>query len=78
MVPMNRCALCGEHIRPGYDQKNAYRHASGWTRNRASGGTNALRLQKNSDKWAHSECVDRAARTGHATQGQMFSGGDRA
>lgn len=54
------CALCGEQI--AYeDVEDSYRLVVGWEKRRAQGGTNALRLRKPQEVFAHFECVEKEA-----------------
>lgn len=54
------CDLCGHPI----DVKNpsTYRITMGWTKRRGQGGTNAVRLPKYGDRFAHEACVDLASK----------------
>ena len=54
------CALCGEPLRT--DQIGNYRKTTGWAEKRDAGGSNAIRLRKDLDEWAHGGCVDLEAR----------------
>ncbi len=59
------CAICGDPLRT-VDQ-GVYRYVEGWEKNRDQGGTNALRLRKPHDSWAHGHCVDAKV---HGREGQ--------
>lgn len=67
------CELCHKPIdsRKLAADENVYRKATGWTRRRAQGGANAIRLAVYHEEFAHKTCVELTA-SGVMNQGGMF------
>lgn len=57
------CSLCGQEIFEA-DQYTLHRQVVGWepTKRRKQGGTNALRIRRETGALAHGRCVDEGAR----------------
>ena len=57
------CSLCGEEIF-SQDEYEMYRQVVGWerTKRRKQGGTNALRIRRETGALAHGRCVEEGAR----------------
>ena len=68
-APAALCCLCGKPI---HSLRNAYRKVTGFERHRAQGGTNAVRLRRQLDEYAHDYCIDMAARGVDAGQGRLM------
>jgi hypothetical protein len=63
------CAFCGHDLdtrEPGVHQWTA-----GWVMNRSSGGGHGISLPQRENRWAHRQCVERAAR-GQTQQRSLF------
>jgi hypothetical protein len=54
------CDLCGKPVETS--SLGTYRYVEGWEAQRSQGGTNAIRLRKSHDRFAHKTCIDLAAK----------------
>ena len=72
MIParyLSKCEFCGHELdvrAPGVHQK-----ISGWAKNREGGGAHGVSMPERENRFAHSVCVDSAAR-GMLQQTSMF------
>lgn len=62
---MVKCEKCGNPIP---DPDNHYQYTTGWTKRRAQGGTNALRLKQTEERFRHRVCVEQD----HLGRGSLF------
>lgn len=61
------CEFCGKRCNPT-NKRLTVQYVSGWAKARTSGGTNALMLKKDHDRWAHLECVQKVSNGVHPDQ----------
>ena len=57
-APVTLCVLCDKPIT---NMRGTHRRVTGFEKSRLQGGTNAVRLRRQLDEYAHDICVDRAA-----------------
>jgi hypothetical protein len=50
------CAFCPYEV--DLKEPGIWRLKTGWCQQRKTGGSNAIRLPKEHDQWAHNHCID--------------------
>ena len=63
------CALCGKQL--NVRAHGVHQWTSGWVMQRAGGGGHGISCAVRERRWAHSECVERAA-AGKADQASLL------
>lgn len=58
-----KCHFCPYEVET--NDKGIWRLATGWCQQRKSGGSNAIKMREDQDRWAHNACVEIEAKSGN-------------